>query len=284
MDVDMSFQNEGTPSSSAVPTPMPASGGIAELRAKLEAKKAALRRGGAPRPNGAEPSDRDELLEERRKQRALMREKRRKETKEKIKREQEQAGKKKGPDSKERKEHKVQGNITKVRSAHCRHYDNFTDIDQQSTPSTLLYLLAIQAQLIVSDDPSSSKRPTTSTSGSTAANIAFPTIAGTSKRGQNLKTSSNPTQALEQLAARKEKLASLPEEKRKQIQEHEKWEKAEARMEGVKLHDDESRLKKAAKRKEKEKKKSKKAWYVAFIFRISILASLFLHSIWSGLL
>jgi hypothetical protein len=91
-------------------------------------------------------------------------------------------------------------------------------------------------------------------------------VAGTStKKGQHLKTSNNPSVALDQLSARKEKLASLPEDKRKRIEECDKWEKAEARMEGIKVHDDEARLKKAVKRKEKEKVKSKKAWYVGFI-------------------
>jgi Surfeit locus protein 6 len=94
--------------------------------------------------------------------------------------------------------------------------------------------------------------------------VAFSSIAessSTNNEGNRFKNSSNPTQALRQLTSRKEKLAALPEEKRRRLEEREKWVKAEARMEGVKIHDNEMRLKKAAKRNEKEKAKNRKSWY-----------------------
>ena len=109
--------------------------------------------------------------------------------------------------------------------------------------------------------------PGTSSSGpsghhdSPLTNVAFSALAGsTSKKGAQFKTASNPTQALTQLTARKEKLAALPEEKRKTVEDRERWVKAEARVEGVKVKDNEAHLKKAIKRKEKEKVRSKKNW------------------------
>lgn len=117
-----------------------------------------------------------------------------------------------------------------------------------------------QTQLLVTDGASSRSKLD---SHSQLTNVAFSSIAEpstSSHKGSRLKSSSNPSQALQQLTSRKEKLAALPGEKRKQIEEREKWEKATARMDGVKVADNEARLKKAVKRNEKEKAKSKKAW------------------------
>ncbi|OCH90500.1 hypothetical protein OBBRIDRAFT_793263 [Obba rivulosa] len=237
MDVDVRVDlqdsgDEGADSDDGAPdqpmVPMPESGGIQALREKLHARMAALRRGGQAGGDG-EAESRDELLEERRRQRGAMRDRRRKETKEKIRREEEMRGKK-GKDKEK-------------------------DKSRDKGPST-------KTQLLV-DEETPSKFGSSQGPRSNYTSVAFSALAGTpgsSKKAERLKTSSNPTQALEQLAARKEKIAAMPEEKRKAIAERQKWEKAEARMEGVKVHDDEARLKKAVKRKEKTKQKSKKSW------------------------
>ncbi|KAJ4490066.1 surfeit locus protein 6-domain-containing protein [Lentinula aciculospora] len=229
LDVDISDDGSGEVDDmdigKAVPlVPMASSSDITALREKLHAKMASLRRGGAGAGGGG---DRDDLLEERRQQRAAMRERRRKETKEKIRKEE---GKKR--DKEKDKERERQAKTTKT-------------------------------QLLVND-------PTTAIMASRGpnsklTNVAFSatpsSLSHSNYKHTKLKTSSNPTQALSQLASRKEKIASLPEEKRKSIEEKERFEKAEARLEGVvKIRDDEGRLKKAAKRIEKEKGKSKKAW------------------------
>ena len=108
MDVDEPLDLLGSAAESIVP--MPESSGIEALREKLHARMAQLRRG--PKIGGdGEAWSRDELLEERRKQRAAMRERRRKETKEKIRREEEMRGKK-AKDNKEQSRDK--GTSTKV--------------------------------------------------------------------------------------------------------------------------------------------------------------------------
>ena len=91
--------------------PMPETPGIQSLRDKLHARMEQLRRNKGRFTNSGEPSSKDELLEERRRQRGLMRDRRRKETKEKIRREEENRnGGKKGKE----KEKEKKGNQTKV--------------------------------------------------------------------------------------------------------------------------------------------------------------------------
>jgi hypothetical protein len=75
-------------------------------------------------------------------------------------------------------------------------------------------------------------------------------------------TATNPAQALAQLAAKRARLDALPADRREAAEARDTWAKAEARMEGTKIRDDEGRLKKAAKRAEKEKVRSKKQWCV----------------------
>ena len=83
MDVDdVNLSDTAAPDSERPMVPMAKPESIAALRDKLHMRMAALRRGGQ---GGGEPGDKDELLEERRKQRAALREKRRKETKERRK-------------------------------------------------------------------------------------------------------------------------------------------------------------------------------------------------------
>lgn len=71
---------------------------------------------------------------------------------------------------------------------------------------------------------------------------------------------SDPKTALLKLEAQKKRIAAMDESKRKEVLEKETWLAARRRAEGQKVHDDESLLKKALKRKEKAKKKSEREW------------------------
>lgn len=117
MQVDFDLGAEGEKNDSDVGeklVPMPETNGIEALRNKLHIRMAEMRNKGRPAPTKGEPGDRDELLEERRRQRAAMRERRRKETKERIKRAEEMKGKK----NKDSREERKKGNSTKVRQKH----------------------------------------------------------------------------------------------------------------------------------------------------------------------
>ncbi|KAH6615700.1 surfeit locus protein 6-domain-containing protein [Chaetomium sp. MPI-SDFR-AT-0129] len=71
---------------------------------------------------------------------------------------------------------------------------------------------------------------------------------------------SDPKTALLKLEAQKKRIAVMDEDKRKEVLEKETWLAARRRAEGEKVHDSESLLKKALKRKEKSKKKSEREW------------------------
>lgn len=92
-------------------------------------------------------------------------------------------------------------------------------------------------------------------------------LPSSSKSKAPLKAISNPSQALAHLEKHNAKLASMDPERRKQVEENERWAKAEERAKGVKVVDQEGTLKKAVKRLEKKKSKSGKEWCVVVFFR-----------------
>ena len=71
---------------------------------------------------------------------------------------------------------------------------------------------------------------------------------------------SDPKTALLKVQNQKKRLEELGDDKRKDIAEKEQWLNARRRVEGEKIKDDETLLKKAVKRKETAKIKSEKAW------------------------
>ncbi|KAL2312061.1 Ribosomal RNA-processing protein 14-C [Schizosaccharomyces pombe] len=112
--------------------------------------------------------------------------------------------------------------------------DNIADEENDNHKSTITY-----GTLIVGDDKFSNGKLK---------------VAG-KKRG--------PTDvfgALKHLEAKKRRIESMDEEKRRKIEESDKWHRVLLQAEGKKLKDNEQLLKKSIRRKEKEKKKSSDAW------------------------
>ncbi|KAG8927086.1 hypothetical protein FRC00_002302 [Tulasnella sp. 408] len=110
-----------------------------------------------------------------------------------------------------------------------------------------------QATALASHNSSSASAPSFAT-------VQFSSLASSKSSSSKHKVSNDPKMALKQLSARSERLAGLPEQRRKEAEAKLKWEKAEARLEGEKVKDDVVKLKKALKRKEKEKHKMREKW------------------------
>jgi hypothetical protein len=90
--------------------------------------------------------------------------------------------------------------------------------------------------------------------------VSLPSGSSSGKSKAPLKTLSNPSQALAHLQKHQTHLAGLPAEKRAEIEERERWAKAEERAAGGKVADNEKVLKNAVKRMEKAKAKGGKEW------------------------
>lgn len=110
---------------------------------------------------------------------------------------------------------------------------------------------------------SSALVPSSGTSNSVPsfANVQFSALAS-NKSPSKHKVSNDPKMALKQITARSGRLAGLSDAQRKEAEAKLKWEKAEARLDGEKVKDDVTKLKKALKKKEKEKNKMREKWYV----------------------
>ena len=123
-------------------------------------------------------------------------------------------------------------------------------------------------ELVADDTTATTKKPKTTEAASKTilfnkiefeGGAAEETIKS-KRRKSPLVLPKNPKQALEKLAAMKAKKASLPEEAKAQVAETEGWSKAIQRAQGVRIRDDESRLKRALDRKAREKKQREVGW------------------------
>lgn len=247
----------------AIPSPVPGAGppNILDLRARLQAKiqgiQAQRRAQALGLNNQGENGDdesiastKDELLEERRKQRGEMRDRRRKAAKERKRAERDGTSTKKGNN---------QG----------------TGNDKKGTSAP---------QLFVSPGNGNTNGPASSVKAVESNDLAFSSLQFDGQVQDAMRKSkhalpSDPKAALAVLEARKRKEearrakiearsedgdgsltkkgAELAEKERLEAI---KWSKAEAAAQGVKIRDDEALLRKAAKKRDKQKAKSSTEW------------------------
>ncbi|WVN89523.1 uncharacterized protein L203_104748 [Cryptococcus depauperatus CBS 7841] len=216
-----SLKEEAADTASSAINPLPPSASISELRAKLQARLQTFRR----KRNADDPDD-DAFVTSRD---ALEEERRKKRGEMRDRRRNER---------KEERRREKEAKAEKKTKANA----GSEDVKAKTAKTQL-----IVPQITNNED-----------------SLSFPAISLPSKFGDKsataLKKIANPSQALDHLDRHKSKLASMPEDKRKEIEEKEKWAKAEERAKGGKVADSEKILKNAVKRKEKTKAKSAKEW------------------------
>ncbi|KZP01689.1 hypothetical protein CALVIDRAFT_559490 [Calocera viscosa TUFC12733] len=223
-EMESDEDSDEEPASPHKPVPM-GSGSITELRAKLQERIAALQLKSGRRKPGDETEGGEETDGMPSTKDELLEMRRRKRGEVRDKRRKETKDRK----AKERAEKEGKGKV-KI----------------GAPPPTKLLV----------PEPSKS-RPETST----AFNVSVtPKAASSSKAAKRHAAPSDPNVALAKLSKKQQALEKLDPEARKQREEQDRYEKAEVRIDGGKVHDDPARLKKAVKRKEKEKEKSKKDW------------------------
>ncbi|KAK4124598.1 SURF6-domain-containing protein [Parathielavia appendiculata] len=191
------------------------------LRARLEAKLAALRaKRKADDPEGKPIRTRQDLIESRRQKQAQ-----RKAHKQELRRL-----------AKEQEEKKREEALASARDSPG--LSPLFEKDDDGTPTNFAF-----GRLTFSDGTQLSH------------DLSYEKTPGGAKKGP-----SDPKTALAKLEAQKKRLQGMDENKRKEVLEKETWLAARRRAEGEKVHDSESLLKKALKRKEKAKKKSEREW------------------------
>ncbi|GAA5863196.1 hypothetical protein JCM3774_000807 [Rhodotorula dairenensis] len=216
----------------------------------------------------SEVRSKEDLLAERRR-RAALRDNRRKKLKERMKQEKSEGAKKRANEPSNGRKGGGKANAGEREDGGERANKRVKNDDHAGEDVVVPYSAPTAAVASTSTDPSSLTFSTfdfASSSERTADAALTPkalkkmqAAAGTLKKNRHA-LPKDANQALEILQKRKDRLEALDPEKREKKEDKERWEKVLLKAEGEKVRDDETRLKKMAKRQEREKRKSAKAW------------------------
>ncbi|GAA5983254.1 hypothetical protein JCM10908_000214 [Rhodotorula pacifica] len=218
----------------------------------------------------SEVRSKDDLLAERRR-RAALRDNRRKKLKERMKQEKSDGAKKRANEPSNGRKGGGKANAAERDDGNERASKRVKNDDTVGDDAMVPYSGAAIASTstATSTDPSSltfsnfdfatSSERTADAALTPKALKKMQAAAGTLKKNRHA-LPKDANQALEILQKRKERLEALDPEEREKKEDKERWEKVLLKAEGEKVRDDETRLKKMAKRQEREKRKSAKAW------------------------